>query len=500
MAFIIWEPGTDGFSTVRGSTKIKKQAAAFLGTTYPQAVCTKGGVSGFVEPAFDTAFPGQTIFDNFAEWQVTKKPGNSGGAAWHNLHVYSVGQIVNGSAHHVVQNGASVLQTARQSKKRPLVPPSSLVVGSVAFDQVQSRARRAWLSEIWKRVLLGGDRAAWVAYALNFSLANFDGEEKVYSGFELFQRANLGTSVPFVSLPDGQESPNLALPAYAFLVSVLPCPFAPAYVAAPHTVVSVADLGGGSFVITADSDFRNQYQIAPNYYTAVLGTTIWDYYPNWGANPAVIQINATMTVTGSLPGQDGIAISLTGFFPEPGCTVVAQGSWIQGGPYDITQTVTNGVSATAWQFVLDPTQDFSLHNFVQKVLANTNVTGSVAFTGITVSTPDGQVLALPNVTTFGGGQFFCFCAGPTVGQAYADLLACEPVTTPGSWARPLAHLYRWVSSVPMGGSTFAVDLSFLADAYFAGRLPRPRRWIVGFRVSDDGAILPSDLFSMPSYF
>lgn len=254
MALTILNTNLDNpeFLRLKPFTKLKTSVAKFTGATFPLATCVKAGFSGLVEPAFDTAVVGQLVQDGFAQWKVSRKPGVSSGAGWHNLHSYSVGQQVRGSAKHVATPGTVVIQ-ATKNRGRVVGPAPGVVVAQpVTRRAIAARLRRDWLSRIWSEVLGVSDRADWVSYAASLVLINWDGTEKVYSGFELFQLCAFPVTWPLFGLPSTWAPFYATLPAYGLLGAAITMPLPPGSLIAPHAIDHADDLGSAQYVLYPD--------------------------------------------------------------------------------------------------------------------------------------------------------------------------------------------------------------------------------------------------------
>lgn len=274
------------------------------GTNLPLLTCLIDGFSGVAEPAFQLATPGETVVDGLTLWTLQKKNATSSNHAWASLKFYRKGQKVSGTVPFPAGAGSYVLSTMRKAGRKvvPVVTPSGCNIP--AGRDFLSRIRLAWLMRIWGQVLHSGDRAAWTSYATGYSIVNWDGTEKVYSGSELFVLCNQSIGLY-------EQSPLVdwiryyaVLPPYASLGNYITMPVPVASGGPSNEISNVVDNGDGTFnvfpVATPPPDLTPGNALVYAYWTpdvnradsmrgAAFGWVAWEQYstPSYPSIPII---------------------------------------------------------------------------------------------------------------------------------------------------------------------------------------------------------------------
>lgn len=502
MAIVLLEVNLDDpeFLYLKPYKKLKISVAKFLGTTYPVAKCTLGGTSGLVEPAFDTAVVGETVVDNSCEWQVSRVTGHPSAKSWLNLHQYTLGVEVLGTVKHQVTPGQATLSvvTTGAKKKRPIA--SNMFRSLPGFNWANSRWRRAFLSMIWKHVLLSTDRASWVSFASGWSIENFRWVGKIMSGWELFQYCNLSGGVGWNVLPDGQIGPDFTLPPRSLLFIYLPQPFAPTSSLLWHSITAVVDQGGGSFLLTADSDFLLAGETGPPVVFSQSGALVSEYTPNALSNPKTMTLSAS--ISGYGPGIPPIMLSVqVGPYPHtPWLSLNAGGGWSQADQWTIDIMTSGSTTSLDATLVCDDDIPAPGPHSDASVLTLGGGAGTFAVTLITCDTPDAGVFSLPDVfSAFGGVNFMSFDRTIRNVPVHVDLFGSPHFAAVGP-PRRIANLGRVTAIAGPATDQVVAVLVPQWDNYWNPSYSRPRLIDVGFRVSDADSPIPSPIYSLPSTF
>ena len=265
-------------------------------------------------------------------------------------------------------------------------------------------------------------------------------------------------------------------------------------------ITAVDDLGGGSFVIHVDSPFVDNSLVPGSHVWSVLGDILTLMYPDWLSDPQTLTVTLSFAGVPSPPGMYPLTINGQNFGFGSILELIAPVGWTQNSPFQIEKAFAGPGGSVTFDMIFSPSAWIG-EGLGNPLFFTANWGGvNASFSGISVSTDDGQVLALPDSGPGYGDQtlgrfVLSFCTCPV----WVEKLAYDGPPAIGL-PRALCHVGRERICLGPPLDQIPVSIAGDVDSYFAGFKPRPRRWNVAFRVSEDQVLLPSSLYWFNSTF
>lgn len=269
---------------------------------------------------------------------------------------------------------------------------------------------------------------------------------------------------------------------------------------AVRKIVRVEDSGGGIFVVHVDTAFSSPYLTPGSLVFAGAGNYLEYAFPNWLGDPITVTLSGTWDNCsgGGAPGS--LFLYVANVSPLPWIKLVAGAGFTQAGDYALTATPGSGTLTSSFDIVsLNPPGGPPGSSVIERLEAFYSFQ-QIQMTGMSVATPDGQSFPLPDILPTPANVEFCdyqqFSRPP---QAWLEVLIYDG-PPPLGLPRGLCHVGRVLLPLAYPWDKMTLYIGGMVDNYFNGRLPRPRRWNVGFRVADPVQLIPSALFVIPSQF